>query len=159
MNENEQIRSMLVKLREKAGLSQVQAAESLKFTASRLSRLESGDTELSRDEAMLIAKALGTPSAMAYAEYLKTEWRITEQPGFNHPSREQLWKAEAALQRLESLENDPQLKNAFLQQITSLRGALERVSEQLRSTDHPIALIGPPEVGKTTVGCELTGLR
>jgi len=159
MNENEQMRSILVKLRENAGLSQAQVAERLKFTASRVSRLESGDTELSREEAMLIANELGTPTATAYAEYLKTEWRITEQPGFNHPSREQLWKAEAALQRLQSLENDPELKNAFIQQIKALRAALERVSRQLRSTDHPTVLIGPPEVGKTTVGCELTGLR
>src|SRR5207302_8602371 len=53
----------------------------------------------------------------------------------------------------------PELKNAFIQQIKSLRGALERIEGQLPSTDHPVVLIGPPEVGKTTVGCELTGLR
>jgi transcriptional regulator with XRE-family HTH domain len=159
MNDQESIRCMLTKLREVAGLTQAQLADRLSMTPSRLSRLESGDTELTRDEALHIAKQIPGPTAAAYAIYLTTEWRITEQPGFNHPNREQLWKAEAALQRLQILEDDPEMKNAFLQQIKSLRMALERVTKQLRSTDHQIILIGPPEVGKTTVGCELAGLR
>ena len=41
----------------------------------------------------------------------------------------------------------------------SIREALERVAGQLRSTEHPVVLIGPPEVGKTTVICTLAGLR
>src|SRR5690348_10229900 len=107
MNDHDVVRNVLVKLRENAGFTQAELAERLSFTPSRLSRLESGDTELTAEEALHIAKEIGTPTAIAYAEYLTTEWRITEQPGFNHPSREQLWKAEAALQRLQTLENDP----------------------------------------------------
>src|SRR5262249_37600772 len=146
-------------LRENAGLTQAQLADRLSFTPSRLSRLESGETELVQEEAIQIARKIGTPPAIAYADYLTTEWRLTARPGFNHPSREQLWKAEAALQRLQALESDPELKNAFLQQIKSLRAALERIALQLHSADHPIVLIGPPDVGKTTTGCELAGLR
>ena len=159
MNESNQIGNTLIKLREEAELTQAQLADRLSFTASRMSRLESGDTELSSEEAIHIAKKIGTPTAKAYADYLEAEWRVTERPGFNHPSREQLWKAEKALQRLQDLESNPELKNAFVQQIKSVRAALERVVRQLRSTDHSTVLIGPPEVGKTTVGCELTGLR
>ena len=159
MNAKNQIRNTLIQLRETADLTQAQLADRLSFTASRLSRLESGDTELSREEAMHIAKEIGTSTAIGYAAYLETEWTVIEQPGFNHPSREQLWKAEKALQRLQALERNPDLKNAFVQQIKSVRAALERVARQLHSTDHSTVLIGPPEVGKTTVGCELTGLR
>ena len=39
MNENEQIRSMLTQLRERAELSQAEVAEKVKFTASPVSRL------------------------------------------------------------------------------------------------------------------------
>lgn len=159
MNNHETIRNVLVKLRENARLTQAQLADRLSFTPSRLSRLESGDTELNQEEAAQIAKQIGTEESNAYANYLATSWLITEQPGFKHPSRDYLWKAEAALQRLQQLETNPELKNAFVQQIKSVRTALERTATQLRSVEHPIVLIGPPEVGKTTVSCTLAGLR
>src|SRR5208283_1204222 len=159
MNDQQTIRKMLARLRDDAGLTQAQLAQRLSFTPSRLSRLESGDTELSKEEAEQIAEQIGTQEAKDYAEYLSKEWPLTEQPSFNHVSRKHLWKAEKALQRLDELEKDPELKNAFLQQIRSCRLALERTAGQLRSTEHPIALIGPPAVGKTTVICTLSGLR
>jgi transcriptional regulator with XRE-family HTH domain/GTPase SAR1 family protein len=159
MNENEQIRGILVKLRENKNLSQAQLAERLQFTASRVSRLESGDTELSVEDAELIASRIGSEEATAFATYLRTEWKILERPGFNHVSLAALWKAEEALQRVVELENDPDLKNAFVQQIRSCRQALERAANALRSTEHPIALIGAPGVGKTTVICTLAQLR
>jgi transcriptional regulator with XRE-family HTH domain len=133
MKENEQIRSTLVKLREKAGLSQAQVAERLQFTASRVSRLESGDTELSKEDAELIASKIGSDEAKAFAEYLGTDWKILERPGFNHVSLASLWKAEKSLQRVAELESDPDLKNAFVQQIRSCRQALERAANALRS--------------------------
>jgi transcriptional regulator with XRE-family HTH domain len=159
MNKNEQIRSILVKLREKAGLSQAQVAERLKFTASRVSRLESGDTELSLEDAELIASRIDSPESKAFATYIRTEWKILERPGFNHVSLAALWRAEEALQRVAEMEKDPDLKNAFLQQIRSCRQALERAANALRSTEHPIVLVGAPGVGKTTVICTLAQLR
>jgi len=159
MNENEQKRGILVKLREKAGLSQAQLADRLKFTASRVSRLESGDTDLSAEDAELIASSIGSEEAKAYASYLKTDWTILERPGFNHVSLSALWKAEVALQRVAKLESDPELKNAFVQQIRSCRQALEQAAKALLSTEHPISMIGAPGVGKTTVICTLAQLR
>lgn len=159
MNENDQIRAMLVKLREKANLSQAQLAERTGFTASRISRLESGDTELGAADAELMALRIGSEESKAFGAYLKTDWKILERPGFNHVSLASLWKAEVALQRVAVMESDPNLKNAFLQQIRSCREALERAANALRSTEHPIALIGAPGVGKTTVICTLAELR
>lgn len=159
MNENEQIRSILVKLRENAELSQAQIAEKVKFTASRVSRLESGDTDLTMEDAEQLAMAIGTEEAKAFCEYLKSKWVILERPGFNHVNLPALWKAEQSLQQVAELENDPDLKNAFVQQIRSCRQALERAANALRSTEHPIALIGAPGVGKTTVICTLAQLR
>lgn len=159
MNEHEPVRKMLKQLREEAKLSQDELAQRLSFTASRISRLESGDTELSKEDAEQIANQIGTDEAKAFTEYLSRTWRVLDRPTFKHPNREHLWKAEAALQRLQELESDPELKNAFLQQIRSCRVALERAGSQLQSTEHPVALIGPPEVGKTTIICTLAGLR
>ena len=159
MNNNEQIRSILTQLRENARLSQAQMAEKVKFTASRVSRLESGDTELSQEDAEQMAAAIGTDEAKAFAEYIKSNWQILERPGFNHVNLAVLWKAEQALQRAASMESDPDLKNAFVQQIKSYRQALERAAKALRSTEHPVALIGAPGVGKTTIICTLAQLR
>jgi transcriptional regulator with XRE-family HTH domain len=159
MNDKEQIRSMLTRLRENARLSQAQIAEKVKFTASRVSRLESGDTDLSLEDAEQLATAIGTDEAKAFSEYLKTKWEILERPGFNHVNLAALWKAEQALQRAKSMEEDPELKNAFVQQIKSYRHSLERAANALRSTEHPVALIGAPGVGKTTIICTLAQLR
>jgi transcriptional regulator with XRE-family HTH domain len=128
MSENEQRRGILVKLREKAGLSQAQLAERVQFTPSRVSRLESGGTDLSLEDAELLASSIGSEEAKAYAAYLKSDWRNLDKPGFNHVSLDALWKAEAALQRVAELEDDPDLKNAFVQQIRSCRQALERAA-------------------------------
>ena len=161
MNDNngESIRQVLVNLREKAGLKQAALAEKLSFTASRLSRLESGDTELGLEEAQQIASGIGTDKAKAYAAYLGQDWKQTERPGFRHVSLAALRKAEDALRQVAELEQDPELKNAFVQQIRSCREALEKAAGCLRSTEHPVALIGAPGVGKTTVICTLAQLR
>ena len=97
--------------------------------------------------------AIGTDEAKSFGEYLKTKWEILERPGFNHVNLAALWKAEQALQRAVAMESDPELKNAFVQQIKSYRNSLERAANALRSTEHPVALIGAPGVGKTTIIC------
>lgn len=150
---------IIQQLRDNAGLSQAELAKQLPFTASRISRIESGELGLSDDEAQQIAKAIGSKPAEAFAEYLGWNWTILDAPGFNHISREALWKAEQALQRLDALKDDPELKNAFLKQVESCRQALERAAKFLLSTEHPIAFFGKPYVGKTTAICALTDLR
>jgi transcriptional regulator with XRE-family HTH domain len=159
MSDNEPVRTTLARLREQAKLTQTQLAERLLFTPSRLSRLESGDIELTTEAAQQIAVQIATESARAFAEYLGQDWRATERPSFSHANRDYLWKAEVALIRIRTIEETPELKNAFVRQIRSIREALERAADQLRSTEHSVVLIGPPEVGKTTVLCATTGLR
>ena len=94
------VRKILDDLREEASISQAELAKRLPFTASRVSRLESGEIGLTEEDAQQVAKAIGTPKAKAFAEYLRQDWRILERPGFNHISREALWEAERALQHL-----------------------------------------------------------
>ena len=156
-----QLGPIIQQLRDEAGLSQAELAKQLPFTAtaSRISRIESGELSLTSDEAQQLATAIGSGPAKAFAEYLGWQWIILPTPGFNHVSREALWKAEQALQRLTDLKDDPELKNAFVKQVESCRQALERSAKFLLSTEHSIAFIGKPNVGKTTAICALTDLR
>src|SRR5689334_8617856 len=119
------IRSTLVHLREAAGLSQAELAKRLPFTASRLSRLESGEIQLTIDEAEEIARKIGEqyPQANVFAEYLRWEWRILTKPGFEHISLRTLRKAEETLQDLDALINDPDATNAFVRQLGSIQSA------------------------------------
>lgn len=145
----------LQRLRENGGQSQADVSGRLAFTPSRLSRLESGELSLTADEAASIAVAIGTPEARTFAASLKWEWRVLEAPGFDHPSLSTLWEAEKAIQRLDALRDDPDMKNAFLKQVESCRTALVRASKYLASTEHPIVFVGSVGVGKTAAICGL----
>jgi len=159
MYDSDQMRRALQELREEAGMSQAEVAKQLPFTASRISRLESGEISLKPEEAQDIAKAIGTPRALEFAEYIGQTWRMLEGPGFDHVSRSVLWEAEVALRRLDDLQDDPDLKNVFLKQVESCREALKRVAGFLAELEHPIAFVGSPGVGKTTAICSLAKLR
>ncbi len=155
------VRNTLVELREQAQLSQSELAKRLPYTASRVSRLESGDLQVTIEEAREIARQIGEtyPRAKQFAEYLEWEWKVVEKPGFNHVSLATLRKAEEALQQLDPLLNDPDIKNAFAQQVKSCMQAILVSARYLSATEHAIAFIGKPAVGKTTAICALSDLR
>src|SRR6266481_1983236 len=133
---SETLRTTLIALRADANLSQTELAKRLSFTASRVSRLESGETALTTEDAQQLAEAIGTAKAKEFADYVRQNWEILENPGFDHVSRATLWEAELALQSLKALEDDPELKNAFLQQVKSCRLGLERSARFLLLTQH-----------------------
>jgi transcriptional regulator with XRE-family HTH domain len=143
----------LQRLREDAKLSQADLAKKLPFTASRISRLESGEISLDISEARQIAEEIGTVEAKQFAEHLGREWQVLPPPAFRHPSREVLWIADSALKKLEQLKDDPELKNLFVKQIESCRAALANTATFLGSVVHSIAFLGSPNVGKTTAIC------
>src|SRR5262245_8772033 len=81
------IRETLVGLREQAGISQAELARRLtNASASRISRIESGDLSLTGEDAEQIADALGAtlPLAKEFAEYLREKWEVIERPSFHH---------------------------------------------------------------------------
>ncbi len=152
---------VLQNLREQAGLSQTQLAERLNCTPSRISRLESAELKLDTVEAIRTARAIGTPEAEGFADYLQQKWSILiPRPSFNHVSRAPLWDAEQALSRLQLLcTDDPNLRHAFVQQVDTLSDAIRSTANYLFSTEHPVAFIGRIGVGKTTAICALADLR
>lgn len=159
MDKGQQLKEQISNLIKESGVSQSELAKSLEFTASRLSRLLSGEISISPEDAKDISRALGTERATSYAEYLDWEWQQLPQPSFEHPNLADLWEAERALQELHDLASDPNAKNAFVQQVNSCGDALKKYSEWLGTTRHEIIFVGSPGVGKTTAICGMADLR
>ncbi len=156
MNYSKTLGKMVQRFREQASLSQADLAKRLPFTASRISRLESSELSLDIDETVKIAEAIGTEDSKAFADYLHWNWCVLEAPTFDHPNLKILWKAEQALQRLDKLKDDPEIKNVFIKQIDMCRNQLLRAAKYLQCTEHSIAFMGSPGVGKTTAICAIT---
>src|SRR5258708_5413281 len=101
MNDQEFLRKTLTDLLEQASsLTQAQLADGVGFNPSKLSRLLSGETELTKGDAIIIAKGIATDRARQFADYLGREWKVTDPPPFSHANLEHLWQAELALQEL-----------------------------------------------------------
>lgn len=148
----------LTTIREEAGLTQAQLAGKITFSTASISRIESGDKEITPDELGAILKALGSAKAKQLGEYLKQKWDELDRPAFDHPNRTNLWEANLALRKLRELREDPDLKSVFVRQIDLYEKELRRLANYLRSRDHQIAVIGSIGVGKSTGICKLTGL-
>lgn len=148
----------VAKFREEAGLTQDQLASKVTASAAGISRIESGVKSVTDDELASILKAIGTPKAEEFGEFLQQEWDMLERPSFDHPNRGHLWDANLALQRLAELRENPDLKSVFLRQIDLYEREIRRVADFLRSCEHQIAFIGCIGVGKSTAICKLDGL-
>jgi transcriptional regulator with XRE-family HTH domain len=148
----------IAKFREEAGLTQDQLATKVTLSAAGISRIESGLKPVNDDDLSTILKAIGTPKAEEFVQYLQQEWDMLERPAFDHPNRDHLWDANLALRQLSELRENPDLKSVFLRQIDLYEREIRRVADFLRSCEHQIAFIGCIGVGKSTAICKLDGL-
>jgi transcriptional regulator with XRE-family HTH domain len=151
---------ILERLRQAAKLTQEQLADKVTFKTSpaSISRIEDGGKQVSDDELSSILKAIGTPKADEFAQYLHQNWDMIDRPPFDHPNRPSLWQANLALRKLARLRDKPDLKGVFVRQIDLYERELLRVAEFLQSCDHQIAFIGCIGVGKSTAICKLDNL-
>ncbi len=148
----------LAAIREEAGLTQAQLAIKVTSSAASISRIESGEKDISPHELAATIRAVGTPKAKQLSEYLKQNWNELDRPSFDHPNRLNLWEASLALRKLRALRDDPDLKGVFIRQIDLYEKELHRLALFLRTREHQIAFIGSIGVGKSTGICKLTGL-
>jgi len=153
------IGQVLGKLRREAGLTQADVASSLKYSAAKISRLEAGEVEVTPEEISEVLGAFDSQLAREFGDYLSQPWSELPQPAFDHPNRDDLRRAELLLRRVSELLAEPDLKNAFVEQVKLYEGEIRRASSFLSSVNHSLAFIGPMGVGKTTAICSLADLR
>jgi len=150
--------SELVQVRKAAQVSQADLAKKMGTDQSKVSRTE-GDGKVSLDDARRYLLALdGDLTAQAFLEHLDSTWYSISKPGFNHPCREVLRKADTALARLQSFLADPTTPPDVVQQGKIYEGALREACTFLLDLKHGVAMVGNIAVGKTTALCCLINL-
>lgn len=148
----------LARLREAAGLKQVELASRLTMSAPSLSRIESGERPLTPDELQSLLAAIGTEEASRFSEYLSRNWRELPVPPLNHPKQDLLWEADQVSATLRQLL-DGDIKASFQKRIEEYLGQIRATAELLLKRDHTVALIGSIGVGKSTAICRALGLE
>jgi transcriptional regulator with XRE-family HTH domain len=152
------IGKMLARVREELGMSQKELAKKMGVSPSRVSRMED-QVLLDQAEIDSFLKAIGTSASKAARDHLKQQWKLIEKPDFFNPSREQLWVAESALGKIESLKREIDKTSVFYKQLEMHEETIRDLAAYLSSTEHTIACIGSIGVGKTTAICGFLGLK
>src|SRR5687768_2341679 len=149
----------LMQLREAAGLKQAELARRITWSQAVLSRVESGERELSTDELQTVMQAIGTADALHLSEALAREWREIARPPLDHPDQDLLWQAEQVCRNLVELRNHPDVRHAFERRLSEYIDGIKRVASLILKREHEIAVIGPKGIGKSTMISKITGLE
>ncbi len=149
----------LMQVREAAGLKQAELARRITWSQAVLSRVESGERELSDDELKTVMEAIGTPEALQLSKSLAREWRETPRPPLDHPDQDLLWEAEQVCRELVSLRNHPEVRHAFERRLSEYITGITEAANLILKRDHDIAVIGSKGIGKSTAICKITGLE
>lgn len=149
----------LAQLRDKAGMKQAELARKITWSQAVLSRVESGDREISNEELDTVLQAIGSDDALSLAGRMRRAWRILPTPPLNHPDQELLWAAESAGQQLQALSTSEDVTASFQRRIDEYLAELRQIGELVLKRDHTIAFIGSIGIGKSTAICRMTGLE
>ena len=148
-----------MQVREAAGIKQGELARKVTWSSAVLSRVESGERELSPDELKTVMEAIGTPDALQLLEALQRDWREIPRPPLNHGDQDLLWQAEEICRDLVSLREHPDVRQAFERRLAEYISGIKHTAGLLLKREHEIAFIGPKGVGKSTAICKATGLE
>src|SRR5438309_2050234 len=103
----------LAQIREAAGIKQADLARKITWSPAVLSRVESGERQLSSDELETVMDAIGTKEALQLSKALAREWREIPRPPLDHADHELLWEAEQICRELAALRSHPEIRHAF----------------------------------------------
>lgn len=145
-------------IRERAGIKQAALAKQITWSPASLSRVESGERELTHEELETILKAIGTSDAIQFAERLGRRWSVMRAPSLDHPDQDSLWAAEQAGQQLALLAAE-QAPASFHRRIEEYLEELRLTGSLVHKRDHTIAFIGSIGVGKSTAICRMSALE
>ena len=154
-----QVGKYLSQLRERAGLKQNELAQQMTWSAAVLSRVESGEREISQSELVDLLSAIGTEESQRFAKNLDREWSNLPEPALGHPEEEILWEAELALRDIEGLLGSPDIRNAFATRLQEYKSTVKAAADLVSGVDYNLAFVGDIGVGKSTAICRATRLE
>jgi transcriptional regulator with XRE-family HTH domain len=149
----------LTQVREAAGIKQAELARRITWSPAVLSRIESGERQLSPDELKTVMQAIGTPEAFQLSKALGRNWWEIQRPPLDHPDQDLLWEAEQICRELVELRSHPEVRHAFERRLTEYIDDIKQTANQLLKREYEIAVIGSKGVGKSTAICKATELE
>jgi transcriptional regulator with XRE-family HTH domain len=149
----------LAQVREAAGLKQIELAQKVTWSAAVLSRVESGERELSSEELGVVLAAIDTPEARQLSTALERVWQMIQRPPLDHQDQDLLWESEQVCRKLEELKKQPEIRHSFERRLAEYIGDIQRTAYLILKREHEIAFIGGLGIGKSTAICKLTGLE
>ena len=149
----------LARLRDEAGLKQKEVANRMTWSPAVLSRVEAGERALTLNELDSILQAIGTEKALNFQQGARRVWRMLPKPSLGHPEEPNLWETEQALQDIEQLLADPNIKMSSANLLEEFKEGLQEAARLVMGTEHSVAFVGDIGVGKSTAICRLTGLE
>lgn len=149
----------IARVREQAGLKQNELAQQITWSPAVLSRVESGERSVSREELLAILDAIGTPGAAALKTALARDWQVLESPALDHPDQDLLWEAELVARELAEVQQRPEIRSAFQRRLAALSEELREAALQLSRREYRIAFIGGIGIGKSTAICRVASLE
>ena len=118
-----------------------------------LSRVETGERQLAREELEAILSAIGSEEARNLSKVLSREWKFLPRPPLDHPDQDLLWTAEEVAQELVKFRDREDVRHAFERRLSEFLAEIERTANLLLKRDHQIAFIGSIGIGKSTAIC------
>lgn len=149
----------LMRIRERSNVKQAELAKKINWSPASLSRVESGDKELSHDELTVLTAGIGTDEASKVQAVLQRNWLIVKRPQLNHPDSELLWLAEEAAQKLDLVRQKADIRLAFERRVTEYINEIIKGSQLLLNREHQVAFIGSIGIGKSTAICRIAELE
>ena len=148
-----------MRIRERSGVKQAELAKKINWSPASLSRVESGDKELSQEELNVLTDGIGTEDSSKVQSVLQRKWLIVNRPQLDHPDSELLWNAEEAAQKLDLVRQKSDIRHAFEQRVTEYINEIIKGSQLLLNREHQVAFIGSIGIGKSTAICRIAELE
>jgi transcriptional regulator with XRE-family HTH domain len=148
---------LLRRARESAGLRQQQLASITGIETSRLSRIETGKFEPTREEIMVILEAIDTDESRLLAQTVGQTLDHIQAPTWNSlgvDDRSALLLADKAIAKVDSTR----LPNSLRRHVNNLKQSLRDAAGYLVNPHHSICMVGHIGVGKSTAANSIFNL-
>lgn len=146
-------------LRERVNLKQAELARLVNWSPAVLSRVESGDRSLDRDELTQLLGAMNSPGAAELEAALDRKWINLPRPPLDHADQDLFWQAEQVTCEFGKLLQQPDVTADFGRRLEEYEREIASAATALMKRDHQVAFVGSIGIGKSTAICRLTNLE